>query len=172
MRIAAVVAVLAGCGPEPVVWDHEALVEAFEALHTPIYDVYAVGTARDALHDHLAARFTGEALTDQYVEHWRTLVAMEQDQTGITVTGVEYEDVVVVDDGRDGRLRVDASWLVRGIVRHQQHRHPRINRYRAIYTLAPTPDGLRIVATRMKDLERVATQVASDALFDEAEGSG
>lgn len=172
MRPAAAVALLAAAcdgAPEPV--DAAGVEAAFRALHAPIYEAYALGPERDALHDHLAASFTGESLTEQYVEHWRTLVRMEEEQTGIRVTAVEYVDVALVPEDLPA-LRVDATWFVRGVVRHQRHRHPRINRYRAIYTLVSTPGGLRIADTRMRDLARVASQVAPGDVFDLGQGSG
>jgi hypothetical protein len=165
-------AALAGCDPAepPAAVDPAAVVAAFEALHAPIYDVYDLGADRDRLWDHLAAAFTGEALTTQYVEHWRTALRMAEEQTAIDVLGVEYEDVAVLPSDA-GALRVDAAWRVRGVVTHQGHKHPRINRYRAVYTLVDGPGGLRIADTRMRDLARIATVERADAVFEQGSGS-
>lgn len=165
--------VLLSCGPDeaarPEV-DEAVLVEAFQALHEGVYGVYDQGLDRDAVHDRLAASFVGEQLTEQYVEHWRTLHAMAEEGTSIEVLGVEYDRVEVVESTTDGLPRIDAAWLVRGIVTHQRHQHPRINRYAAVYTLRPTDDGWRIVATRMRNLERVGSEVQEDDLFGDGAG--
>lgn len=170
MRRLAWLLCLGACDPPPAV-PPEGLAAVFEDLHAPVYRVYGLGPDRDAVHGALAESFTGEALTDEYVEHWRTLVRMAEEHTAITVSAVEY-DAVEVLDGEEGRWRVDATWLVRGVVQHQAHRHPRINRYRAIYTLIHTPDGWRIADTHMRDLARIATQVSGDDIFDDEAGSG
>lgn len=158
-----------GCAAEPA---SDELVSTFRALHTPVYDVFDLGPDRDAVHVALSRAFTGDALTAAYVEHWRALVRMQAESTAVTVTGVEYTSTVGVAPDADGNPRVDASWLVRGVVSHQSHKHARINRYAARYTLVETPDGWRIADTHLRDLARVASRVAVDDLFDDGPGSG
>ena len=68
--------------------------------------------------------------------------------------------VLLLDRGPDG-ARVDADWSVGGVVTHQGHKHPRVNRYRAVYTLSPTADGLRITDTHMRNLERVRSLLSA-----------
>ena len=63
-------------------------------------------------------------------------------------------------------MLVEADWSVGGIVTHQSHKHHRINRYQAIYTLAmASTDGeapaLHIVDTRVRNAERVSTPLES-----------
>lgn len=171
MRGRGALLLLAACADAPSPPDAATVIPAFEALHAPVYEVFELGTDRDAVHDHLARAFAGEALTRQYVEHWRALWRMDREQTAIEVLGVEYDEVALLDGTAD-EVRVDAAWLVRGVVTHQGHRHPRINRYRAVYTLAATPDGWRITDTHLRDLARVASRVAADAVFDEGAGTG
>ena len=132
----------------------EALIATFQRLHEPIYGVYEIGDDRDALHALLSASFAGDALTRQYVEHFTTQKAMEAEQTSITVTSVLYHDIIVLQRS-PGQVRIDADWEVSGTVTHQQHSHTRINRYQAVYTLADQGAGLRIVSTRLRNLERV-----------------
>jgi hypothetical protein len=86
------------------------------------------------------------------------------------VLAVDYENVAVAGSEADGVL-IEADWSVGGIVSHQQHKHHRINRYQAIYTLA-LADGdadaepsLHIVDTRMRIAERVATPLSSTEGF-------
>lgn len=132
----------------------DAIVEEFKALHAPVYEVYTLSGDRHAVHRLLSESFSGEALTREYIEHWSTLAHMESEETSILVKKVDYETVVVLERA-EGVVRVDADWSVGGIVTHQAHKHPRVNRYRAVYTLEPGPDGLRITSTRMRNLERI-----------------
>lgn len=148
---------LAGCvshAGRPLGLDEAALVDAFTALHTRVHQVYAVGPDRDALHALLAESFYGEALTREYVQQFGTLSRMQALGTEVEVLGVVEERVEVVEgSAEEARLRVD--WRVEGIVTHGAHSHARTNRYSAIYTVARTPVGPRIVDTRMRDLARV-----------------
>ncbi len=130
------------------------IVDRFKELHEPVYGVYELSGDRTAIHQLLAASFAGEALTSEYVEHWTTLASMEREETSIRVKKVDYESVKVLDRG-ERSLRVDVDWSVGGIVTHQAHKHPRVNRYRAVYTLTDEGEGLRIVGTRMRNLERI-----------------
>ena len=169
---------LASCTTQtaPMPMGDAKVVELFQQLHAPIYQVYGLGTDRDAIHDHLSASFEGEALTQQYIEHFSTQMRMQHEQTAIAVKRVDYETVTVLS--RSGRtVRVDVDWSVGGVVTHQRHKHPRVNRYQAIYTLVLTEQGLRISNTRMRNLERVRGLLSSssEALLPEdmpTSGSG
>ena len=136
----------------------QALAERFVQVHERLYQVYSVGQDRDAMHDLLSQSFAGEALTREYVEHFSTVAQMKRDQTAIDVLNVDYESVEVTRIGRR-RAVVDADWSVGGVVTHQGHKHARVNRYRAIYTVAwpESTADLRIVDTRMMSLARVQT---------------
>jgi hypothetical protein len=131
-----------------------------------VYDAYRLGTDRDALHQLLAERFTGEALTTQYVEHWTTLARMERESTAIDIKRVSYASVEV-QGGTDSTAEVHAAWHVGGVVTHRGHKHARVNAYRARYDMVRTPDGPRISATHLQALQRVAA--AADLDLD---GSG
>ena len=83
------------------------LERRFKQLHRRLYEVYSLDALdsvgpidsidpieprdlnRDAIHDLLAASFSGEALTDEYVEHFVTLTRMRQERTAIDVVRVE-----------------------------------------------------------------------------------
>jgi hypothetical protein len=160
--LAALCTTATACAPKiiPIALDDTAVVETFRALHKPLYGVYDFGPDRDAIHGLLEASFVGEALTTEYVEHYTTLFRMVEDETSIRIQRVDYESVRVLDRTPRG-IRVDADWSVGGVVTHQGHKHPRVNRYRAVYTLSPTPDGLRITATRMRNLERVRSLLSA-----------
>lgn len=165
--LAGLLALSACDAPPPEGPDDAEVLEVFQALHPAIYDVYDLGTDRDALHDLLASRFTGEALTAEYVEHYATAVGLQARDASVSVLGVRYGDLAVLQDRGDGVVRVDATWWVRGIVRHARHKHPRVNQYRAVYELVDTPEGWRIGATHMRDLARVRTSSPGTDVFDE-----
>ena len=137
----------------------------FAPLHAGIYDVWAAPHDRDAIHGVLARAFVGEALTDAYVDAWTARARMAEEGTAVEVLGVEHEALEPFLVPGDDAVAVDASWRVRGVVHHQRHRHARIHRYRAVYTLAETPDGLRVADTRVLDLARVASRI--DDVFGE-----
>jgi hypothetical protein len=135
------------------------LLDSFKDLHSRIYDVYSLGPDRDAVHDLLSASFAGRALTREYVEHYTTLVRMREERTAIQVIRVDYEKLEVLD--RDPQtVSIDADWSVGGVVTHRKHQHPRVNRYRAVYTLARPDNELRIVGTWIRNSERIESVLA------------
>ena len=161
---------LAACAQPPEM--PEDVEATFRELHAPVYEVFALGLDRDAVHELLAASFAGEALTDRYIDHWTTLVRMHEDDTAITISGVEHDRVESLGIDETGALRLDVAWTVRGVVRHQDHRHAKIHAYRAVYELRETTEGWRITGERQADVRRVEPSVDADALFSEEEGSG
>ena len=180
---------VAGCAPRSALESlaDDTLIHQFEQLHRRLYDVYSLGADRDAIHALLARSFTGEALTGEYVEHFTTLARMQAEKTAIEVLRVDYETLEVIE--RTANLaRLETDWSVGGIVTHQGHRHARVNRYRAVYTLALAPEmqdripsaslllaprtartaRLRIVDTRIRNLERVRSlQPGTDFPLDD-----
>ena len=174
MWLAAAALLLGGCSRAPAErgWleaaSDEQVVAEFERLHRRLYQVYSLGPDRHGLHALLASSFEGEALTQEYVEHFATLSRMRADETRVDVLRVDYEAVEIKERDED-RVVVEADWSIGGIVTHQTHQHPRINRYRAVYTLAaqspPDPAPLLIVASRMSNLERVRTALSDASPF-------
>ena len=148
------VALCAGCPAHTPQAPDSEITEQFRGLHSHIYGVYALPPERDAVYDLLRDSFDGDALTREYVEHYTSLHRMQREDTKITILRVDYSDTQVVE-WRGAAAVVEADWNVGGVVYHQGHSHARINRYQAIYTVAPTDAGYRIVATRMKNMERV-----------------
>jgi hypothetical protein len=150
-------ALLCACGPPPAApidMDDASLLARFEELHREIYRVYSLAPDRDEVWELLAGSFTGPALTQQYVEHYTTLVLSEQEETSIQVLAVDYDQLELLE-AAPGTARVEASWAVGGVVTHRDHKHPRVNRYHAVYRLEQGEQGLRITDTRLKNMERV-----------------
>lgn len=156
---------LGACAPEADAPDPTVVSGAFESLHARVYDVYDVPAERDAVWDLLAGSFTGRALTSEYVEHWTTRVRMTREETAIDVRRVEYDRVEVVEVA-PGFARVDAAWSVGGVVTHRRHKHPRVNRYEAVYDLVETGEGWRIASTKVRNVLRVRSPSRSGGVFD------
>lgn len=153
----AALALLIACAPD----EAEEARAAFGALHGALYRVEEAPDD-DALWALLASALHGEALTRAYVEARVARARMAREGQQVRVLGVDYGDVLAEEPDTLGRPRVDATWWVRGVVRHGDHSHARINAYRASYTLAELPQGWRIVDTQLRDLERVRS--AADVL--------
>lgn len=158
MTALALAVLLAGCAAEPPAPPDD-VAARFAPVHAGIYDVWAAPDDRDAIHAVLARAFVGEALTDAYVDTWTARARMAEEGTAVEVLGVEHEAIEPFLVPDTGAVAVDVSWRVRGVVHHQQHRHARIHRYRAVYTVIDTPDGLRVVDTQVLDLARVASRI-------------
>jgi hypothetical protein len=136
----------------------EALTTLFEELHRPVYGVYELTDDRDALHDLLAASFTGQELTAQYIEHFTSMHHMSLEEVSIQVLRVDYDDIHVSERTHAG-VRISADWSVGGVVTHQGHKHARVNRYSAVYTVEMTAEGPRFTDARMRNAQRVERAV-------------
>ncbi|MCB9742586.1 MAG: hypothetical protein H6740_08305 [Alphaproteobacteria bacterium] len=150
---------LLACASTPPLLTEPAAAEALRGLLTPLPRVYEQPPDRDAVHDFLAASLYGEALTREYVEAWTTLTRMQAEGSALAIEAVELDHVQRLGVSP---LRVEARWTVTGTVTHRGHAHRRANRYRAVFTLAETPEGLRIVEARARDHERLAVPEAVD----------
>ena len=61
---------------------------------------------------------------------------MLEEETSIDIRKVDYNSINIISHSLQ-MVRVDVDWSVGGIVTHQKHKHPRVNRYRAVYSLQP-----------------------------------
>lgn len=143
----------------------DAIADVFRSLHGRIYDVHRQGGDRRAMHAWLAGSFAGEALTEQYVSAWSTGRRMAAQDAEVDVRRVEYGDILQLP-GPEGRIRLDVRWSVGGVLRHAAHRHARVNQYRAIYEIADTGDGTRIVSARMRSASRLRHPILEGGAFD------
>lgn len=146
---------LACASTPPALIAEPALLGRFRELHAPLPGAYALPADRDLVYDTLAASLDGELLTREYVEVWTALRRMEDEGSALRVDAVEYEALRRVSLAP---LRVEASWRVTGTVTHRGHSHRRANRYRAVFTLAETEAGLRIVDAQAVNHERLLVQ--------------
>ncbi|MFK7928407.1 MAG: hypothetical protein AB8H79_09460 [Myxococcota bacterium] len=156
---------LAGCGGADPVPASVPVLDAFAELHPRVYQVYDLPLDRDEVWSLLDRSFSGEALTEQYVEHWTTRMRMEAEETAIRIARVDHDKVELVEES-PGFARVDVAWSVGGVVPHKDHKHPRVNRYRAVYALAAIDGQWKIVNTRMRDVQRVRSPSRTDGVFD------
>ncbi len=158
---------LAGCAEEVQALSPDELTE-LASRHEAVFEAFEIGPHPDPLHDLLASAFMGQALTEAYVEHYRTLVTLADQDIGVDVLGVQHE----VWEGRG--MTVAASWRVRSRIRHQSHTHLRLARYRGELHVVRTAEGPRIHELLVHNLERVRAGLSTEALFEggdpEAEG--
>lgn len=146
-------------------------LEMFQEIHKNIYSVYQVPLEPDAIHALLEDIFEGEALTQEYIEHYTARVHMHEEETDIDIKQIDYNHIVLLDE-YPTIVRFDVDWSVGGIVTHQKHKHPRVNRYRAIFSLSSDPDGTwHIIATKMKTAERIQRAGISDKDFFEGKST-
>ena len=139
--------------------------EEFIQIHRNVYEVYQAQSKGIEIHQILQNSFEGEALTQEYIEHFSTLAKMEFEETAIDIKQVDYHNIKILEYTKV-HLRVDADWSVGGIVTHQKHKHPRVNRYRAAYTLQKNAsNNWRITQTKMRNMERVQRATLSDEDF-------
>lgn len=148
----------------------EGAIEAFKMIHSKVYDVYAL-SEKDDIHSHLSGIYSGEALTESYILHFQTLSRMAEEETAIDVKNVDYSNVSFVGHLWEG-LRFDVDWSVGGIVTHQKHKHTRVNRYQAMYTVSEIDGAWRILHTRVRNAERVQRALLSDESFFNGEDAG
>ena len=148
----------------------EILLE-FKQAHRSVYDVYQMGVSPREIHSLLQQSFYGEALTREYVEHFSTLFYMAEQETEIEIKQVDYNSIDVLEWG-NGILSLDADWSVGGIVTHQQHKHTRVNRYRAVYSLKDIEGHWKIIDTKMRNMQRIRRASDEELLNGEQAGGG
>ncbi len=162
-------ALLGACATEPPPPDPAAIRATFEDLHARIYEVYALPPDRDRVWTLLAGSFTGPALTREYVEHWATKARMAREGTAIDIRRVEVDALELLEVGPH-QVRIEAAWSVGGVVSHRRHKHPRVNRYQAVYTLVPTGEGWRIADTAVRNAARVRSPSRDGDVFEAVDG--
>ena len=106
----------------------------FAEMHPVVYQIYQGEMEERQLHRLLSSVFTGNKLTLEYIEHFSTLHHMGLEDTSIDVKQVDYNsiDILAFDFGQ---VKLDVDWSVGGVVTHLGHKHTRVNRYHAVYTL-------------------------------------
>jgi hypothetical protein len=132
--------------------------DRFRAVHAPAYGVWATQPRGERLHRALAEVFAGEALTQAYLDHERSLRRLATTEGRVDVQDIRYRTVEVLDRGWSWAT-VEAEWEVSGTIRHgtgeQAHVHRRTNVYRAAYRISEVDGGFRIVESRMRDIRRL-----------------
>ena len=124
------------------------------------------------LHRLLSSVFVGNKLTTEYVEHFSTLYHMGLEETSIAVKQVDYNSIEVLDFDF-GEVKLDVDWSVGGVVTHQGHKHTRVNRYHAVYTLsAVAGNEWRISDVKMRNAERIRRATDEDILNGSNAGGG
>ena len=146
---------------------YEFHADKFTQLHKKVYSVYQIPLAPDPIHTLLSEVFVGEALTKEYVEHYTARTYMVRDNTDIEIRQIDYNEVLVLSQHHSA-LEIDVDWSVGGIVTHKKHKHPRVNRYRALFRLEKNQDKeWRIIDTKMKNAQRIQRAGIQDIDFFE-----
>ncbi len=152
--------------------DLDTILQHFKSVHPTVYSIYGNSPSEVALHDLLANVFVGAKLTQEYVEHFTTLHHMKKEETSIDVKQVDYNDIKVLDFDF-GWVKLDVDWSVGGVVTHQGHKHTRVNRYHAVYTLQEVSEvGWRVSAVKMRNAERIRRATDEDILNGADAGGG
>lgn len=152
--------------------DLDVVERTFRDIHPMVYQIYASPLPENALHRLLAGVFTGDKLTHEYIEHFSTMHHMAVEETSIDVKQVDYNSIEVLDFDLD-KVKLDVDWSVGGVVTHQGHKHTRVNRYRAVYTLINTGSGdWRISDVKMRNAERIRRATDEDILNGTNAGGG
>jgi hypothetical protein len=162
---------LLGCQTNPQISEGQ-VVEQFKNIHQAVYDVYRTHLTPEDLHKQLTKAFAGDLLTLEYIEHFTTQHHMLLEETAIDIRQIDYNDVVLLDQDY-GWVLLDVDWSVGGVVTHQGHKHTRINRYHAVYTLESVNDvGWRITDVKMRNAERIRRASDADLLSGDDAGGG
>ena len=97
---------------------------------------------------------------------------MEEEETAIDIKQVDYNSIETLQYV-DGRVVLDVDWSVGGVVTHQKHKHTRVNRYRAVYTLEQTSaQEWKITDTKMRNMERIRRATDEELLNGTNAGGG
>lgn len=155
--------VSAGCesGPSVDLPNEAEALSIFEDLHRGIYRAFD-STEPGAIYDSLADSVAGDLLDQIYLEVHESLIAREHGGVVSKIVSVDTVALELVEPPRDGEdgpgFRVRATWEVSSVARHEQHTHVRNNQYEALYRVAFTDPGWRIVADRMLRQRRVGDE--------------
>lgn len=138
----------------------EAARTLFEDLHRNIYTAFDADDP-DTVYTILARSVDGPLLDTVYTEVYQSLILKEDGEVRTEITEVDLQEAVIQPDepAEPGGFVVKARWKVTGEVSHWGHGHRRVNQYSALYTVAPRPDGWRLVATELLDQTRETVDI-------------
>jgi len=95
----------------------------------------------DMIYDKLAHTVSGDALTDIYLQHKKTMLLEDEGGAKARVKNVEITEVKSVSDLPDQKgFKANVMWSIDGLVTHWGHSHNRQNNYDATISFVPV-DG-------------------------------
>lgn len=156
-----IVTPLGGCAPQSEGLNDGS--DAFVTLHRNLYAVQSDDP--DGLYSDLENIFSGEALTQAYLNYTLMLESRKQHGVEIDILSVSYQKTEVLGVGMAAGIEgvwVGSQWEVAGEVRHRKHRHGRLNHYEGQFFLCETDGGPRIFEQRMGD---VGGTIIPEAIF-------
>ena len=152
--------------------DLDLVQHQFTEMHPRVYQIYKTKLEEPQLHQLLSTVFVGNTLTTEYIEHFSTLHHMTVESTSIAVQKVDYNSIDILEFDF-GEVKLDVDWSVGGVVTHQCHKHTRVNRYHAVYTLVDIGVGeWRISDVKMRNAERIRRATDEDILNGTNAGGG
>ena len=134
-----------------------ARTEAAEAVDGLLTNIYRAFDLRDeeAVYDRLAVSFSGDKLSEIYLENRRALELDNRGGARARVDEVEVLEVRSVRRDGEGGFRVEALWTVSGSVNHFGHVHYRQNRYDAALRIRAVKGVWKIHDIEILDERRV-----------------
>ena len=134
-----------------------ARTEAAEIVDSLLTNVYRSFDLRDeeAIYERLEVSFSGDKLTEIYLENRRALELENRGGARARVDEVEVLEVRSVRRDGEGGFRVDAVWTVSGSVNHFGHVHYRQNRYDAALRIRAVEGVWKIIDVEILDERRV-----------------
>lgn len=136
--------------------DEAEALAIFRPLHENIYRAFDF-TRDTEVFDALARSVDGPILSDLHEQIYRSLVMQEEGGAVSRVRSLDMIEARVLPDSPPDRVRIDATWTVDGIVYHWGHSHERRNEHHATFSLAPRPQGWRIIEASMTAQRRIPT---------------
>lgn len=134
--------------------------DATAILETLLKNVYRAFDYRDEedIYDALALSIGGDLLNDVYLQIREGLVYAAEGGSVSRVRGVEFLESKLqsVADEEGPQFQVAANWLVTGTVEHWGHRHTRVNRYGADFTVHAVEGDWKITEFQVTGQERVS----------------
>jgi len=134
----------------------EQISEQKDILESLISTVYFAFNANgeSEVYDQLALSVDGPILTDLYLQQRRSLFLIAAEGTKVIVKSVQL--LQAEQTNKDGnKVSFEANWQASGSVSHSEHAHDRVNRYKAVVSIAPVEGKWKIISLDLLDEQRI-----------------
>ncbi|MEM7384293.1 MAG: hypothetical protein AAF514_05050 [Verrucomicrobiota bacterium] len=128
-----------------------------ESLVRRIYESFEQPT-EESIYDALSQNVGGNLLEPLYLEFRQGLEIKEQGGAMARIRSLQFEKRKAHGSSFDKEgfpvLTTTCQWTAEGTIDHWGHRHRRINRYKADFTIAGTDGGWRVIGNEIRLAER------------------